>query len=452
MELLNEIAILIIEIIEIDSDYSYFIDIYSFDLGNYIPKMQISVFFHNSFLLFSSTAMQREDLLNNEEEINYFSMIMIFGYPNGTDCTLESTENFFIDEEFDLEQIPSFHLFEFLIQNFTIENNIFGYEPIYIIKLVSIPEEIIIVEKQENNEINQLANDSFIYRNNIYGIKQNKSLLKTSRYYYIDYQYMSKEATPSIFSRRLQYEDRNIFYGRINRLKFKLCHEYCESCYELSASDNNQKCLSCVPEYQYDYLYFNQKINENQLLNCVPEGYYIDEGNLIPCYEYDTKYYINTTDNKKICFKNSYDCPFSYPFYNDETKECFYCDFVHYIKGKCSFHTLFKDSGFFSCKSNNNINEPKCFNNIIKFDRYQINNFAQNKNGDFLIQYNEHNNDELISSRLFYGLTKNGSYFPSIKQISFIHEFNKNIDEEILEDSYFLTLFELLTKIIICLV
>ena len=100
--------------------------------------------------------------------------------------------------------------------------------------------------------------------------------------------------------------------------------------------------------------------------------------------------------------------------------------------------------GISSCQNNPNIKNPDCFNNILKFEHkeYQVNNFATNKNGDFLIQYNEHSNeeDESFSSRLFYGITKNGSYFFSNKS-SFSHEFNIDIDEEILEDGDFLNLF-----------
>ena len=54
------------------------------------------------------------------------------------------------------------------------------------------------------------------------------------------------------------------------------------------------------------------------------------------------------------------------------------------------------------------------FNNILKFNQkqYHINNFAKNENEDFIIQFSEDSNfNELSSSRLFYGLTKDGSYF-----------------------------------------
>ena len=66
---------------------------------------------------------------------------------------------------------------------------------------------------------------------------------------------------------------------------------------------------------------------------------------------------------------------------------------------------------------NGDLNEEAeiCFNNIIKFDhkRYQSNNFAINKNGDLILELTEYNDeyDSITSSRLFYGLTKEGKYF-----------------------------------------
>ena len=59
------------------------------------------------------------------------------------------------------------------------------------------------------------------------------------------------------------------------------------------------------------------------------------------------------------------------------------------------------------------------------------------------MQYNEYFNfDELNSSRLFYGITKNGGHFFPSKS-SFNSEFNISIDEEIIENYDFLNLFEI---------
>ena len=77
---------------------------------------------------------------------------------------------------------------------------------------------------------------------------------------------------------------------------------------------------------------------------------------------------------------------------------------------------------FFSPLSND-----QCFNNIMILDNknYQANNFAKNKNGDLVIEFSEDN--EISSSRLFYGFTKDGRYFFK-NQSSFTYELN--IDNE----------------------
>ena len=61
------------------------------------------------------------------------------------------------------------------------------------------------------------------------------------------------------------------------------------------------------------------------------------------------------------------------------------------------------------------------FNSIIKFDkkRYQVGRFATNKNGDLILELYE--NTETTSTRLFYGLTKEGRYLFS-DEPSYTHE------------------------------
>ena len=70
--------------------------------------------------------------------------------------------------------------------------------------------------------------------------------------------------------------------------------------------------------------------------------------------------------------------------------------------------------------------------NIIIFNhkKYQANNFAINKNGDLVLELTEFTEyGELLSSRLFYGLTKDGRYLFSNKT-SYIQELDISIDED----------------------
>ena len=215
--------------------------------------INLSAFAYNGYLLFASTGIMIDENDYFDDSTNYFSLFMVFGYANGTDTVvdisfyLKGNENFKQENNF---TDPPF-------ENFTIENNIFEYYVDNEILLVSIPKEILIFEIQQNEKF-LLENNSNIYFDKQYDFKENKNLTKTSQYYYIDYQYIIKESFNNFEPRRISESSGNdnnekIFYGRINRLKFKLCHDFCETCYELSSSNDNQKCLSCLPDYQYDY-------------------------------------------------------------------------------------------------------------------------------------------------------------------------------------------------------
>ena len=43
---------------------------------------------------------------------------------------------------------------------------------------------------------------------------------------------------------------------------------------------------------------------------------------LYQCNETNSKFYINLTDSKKICFKSSYECPEEYHYLNSTNNEC----------------------------------------------------------------------------------------------------------------------------------
>ena len=316
---------------------------------------------------------------------------MAFGYANGTDIILNIEE--FLNKEAN-ENKENF--FEFLYKNLKIENNIFGYMPLNVIKLVSIPKEISISQynityneeislSDENffkNPFSETSNPNYVpdgpfissycifskYVNNNdeacqdydYIIRENTTLIKTSQYYYIEYQFFIRDFSSDIINnqgRRLDKKRDEGYYevypGRINRIKFKLCHKFCEACYELNMDDKVQKCESCLDEYQYDYFFFSNRAEENPNNLCVPEGFYYDTdiNELTKCNEYN-KYYINTTDNKRICFQNgdNYPCPSSYPIIDKIIYKCynkseFYLDemiknFQEYILNKINIESI----------------------------------------------------------------------------------------------------------------
>ena len=88
----------------------------------------------------------------------------------------------------------------------------------------------------------------------------------------------------------------------------------------------------------------------------------------------------------------------------------------------------------------NSLNDDVCFNNILTFQHknYQLNHFAKNKNGDLVAEFAEAKQyDFSFSSRLFYGLKKDGRYLFS-DESSYINEFNVDIEEQTNnEEEYF---------------
>ena len=321
------------------------IRIYSYDIGNYKFTKELSCQLYNNYIVFTTTSINTNDSDNN----GFFSLFMIISYSNGTDSIIDISKYFRDSDNYS----QNFNFTEMLFNNLSIDNNIFGNIPDDKIKLISIPDEIIIYQ---DNKI--LKNNSNLSISNEYSFNQNKSIIKASKYYYIYYQYIIREADYEDFYDNahdvIEYPNNSnynfkqeftpkYFYGRTNKLKFKLCHEYCETCLEISTSNDNQKCQSCLSLYQYDYWYFLSNIRSNGIMsnNCVPEGYYNDIENKILslCNSTEYKYYYNSTNNKKICFSNKYECPEIYPTFNKTTNEClsYYCDYFFLKKDECNF-------------------------------------------------------------------------------------------------------------------
>ena len=303
--------ILYILIIDLFNDYTKMrVRVYQSVLNDYIPTNGFSTVVFNNYLVFTST------VYTSVSENEYFSILMIFGYANGTDSTIDISPYFMDDNENNDNNIVTD-----LIKNISIDNNIFGYAPLEKIKLVTIPEQI----KFFDNSSIQLSNGTILDTN--YKLMQNTELIKTDEFYFLEYQFIVEEPrydneyeidviTYSIDSSSGYKEYQ--FYGRKNTLKFKLCHKYCESCQKFGVSNDKQLCMTCLEPYQYDYF-------KDFLTNCVPENHFKDKEDnykLVECDNSNSRFYINITNNKKICFKSTYECPSEYPYLNISSNEC----------------------------------------------------------------------------------------------------------------------------------
>jgi len=288
----------------------------------YEVSKELSADVYNNLLVFTSTVV-------NPGSTSEFSIFMMFGYINETDETIDiDISEYFMDDYINSNKNIVTELIK--NKNIIIENNIFGYEVKEQLKLISIPEEILFYNIINDNEI--LLNNNDILNKN-YTFKQNINKEKTNKYYSLDYQIIVKEKEYDDFNSMAKttvdcpvsgsssYVDQSSFFqpeeffGRISTIKFKLCHEFCNTCNKFGISNNTQQCMSCLEDYKFDY--FNDYPS-----NCIPEGYFNDkeEVKLEKCNETNSKYYFDEIRNKAICFKNTYPCPSSYPYYNSSKK------------------------------------------------------------------------------------------------------------------------------------
>ena len=106
--------------------------------------MEIAAIIYNGFLALTATV-----LYQGVNENYTFPILLMFGYANGTDLEIDIS-NFLMDIE---NYNESYNLYNYLIQTMKIDNNVFGYEKVEQIKLDSIPEEIIFLNRNDNSII-----------------------------------------------------------------------------------------------------------------------------------------------------------------------------------------------------------------------------------------------------------------------------------------------------------
>ena len=143
---------------------------------------------YKGFLILTTTVSR------NSDASNFFSYLIFFGYPNGTDFTDDLTDYFY-----DIRQNEAKDIATYLIDHASVDNNIFHYDFIRKVKLISIPPEIIIYEKSDlGNPTVKISNGAIIEEGK-YLLYQNKQMNKTSELYKLDYQFMVKEPTHNTF-------------------------------------------------------------------------------------------------------------------------------------------------------------------------------------------------------------------------------------------------------------
>ena len=193
---------------------SHFTKQYLFNLASPINNKkftkELSLGMYNGFLFFTSTISSNIDSADD-----FSSYLIFFGFANGTDFTMNISSYLADIDGYDYNK----DIVKYLLEFASIDNNIFSYSLIRKIKLVSIPKEIIIYNKNDHSQA--ILNGTVIDEGN-YVLYQNKEVIKTNKLYELEYQYLVEES----------FENRQILYGRVNKLSMKLCHEFCDSCYQ----------------------------------------------------------------------------------------------------------------------------------------------------------------------------------------------------------------------------
>ena len=135
----------------------------------------MSAYFWNDYLLFTPSYYDR-----NDGSKKIYSILMIFGFPNGTDFTIDIAP-YLMDTGY---YIPGYDLVTRLLQNLTIDNNIFGFKSTNQIKIKYLPEQLLLYDTSGN----QLFAESIIDKNHI--LNQNFGLIKNYELYSLNYQYI----------------------------------------------------------------------------------------------------------------------------------------------------------------------------------------------------------------------------------------------------------------------
>ena len=308
------------------------IRIYNAYLTEYIISKELSTIIYNDLLILTSTAIDSKNtsLISNSDEYMIdeicFSIFMIFGYINSTNNIIDISD-FFRNNNNNMEN----NIISQLLENVVIDNNIFGYEIMENIKLVNIPESIIFFNK---NNKTKLSNGDIL--NKDYLFEPNLTIVENDLFYYLEYQFIAKEpdydnyniypidiinssSIGSSFEDQKEFYEPQIFYGKTNKAKFKLCEDFCTCCIKNNTFIIHKNCEICIPStipittiFDFDYNDISTNIDSNTIIN-------IENNTTI---NIDSNTIINTENNSKILFSNEFLCPKEFPYVIKETNEC----------------------------------------------------------------------------------------------------------------------------------
>ena len=273
----------------------YKIDIYN--LYNYKIFSDISTIMFNNYLTLSMSVCNSLKC-ENEYEDHFYTVLLFFNYINGSDYNINITSYFENQVNTDNDNDDIIIHFPNELQ---IDNNIFGFQIVQKIKIISIPNEIIlycegkITRKSELKEGDEtLSSVDFI-------ISPKNDVIKNDSTYFFEYQCQISELdydefnkysykiydypeNSSVDQRDEFYENIQIYYGKILKIEFKLCHENCKKCKSIGKSKNLTKCEECKDNYKF---FLDENTNTKTCLsyeeNCPVEFPFINIDNIVKC-------------------------------------------------------------------------------------------------------------------------------------------------------------------------
>ena len=292
----------------------YTISIY--DLYNYRIFKDLSSIIYNGYLALSLSVCNSNQCDNTDSD-NFYTTLLIFSYINASDHNSNISSYF---SNADSNNIDDLYL---NFQNhFSIDNNIFGYQIIKKIKIIYIPEEIILYKSNNDNSKIQIdINYEYNSNNEQLLVSPKNNIIKNYTTYYIEYQYQYSDPDYDTFNKypneiynypensnvdqREEFNsDVKIYYVSSSIITFKLGKENCKTYKLIGESDAQAICVECKVNFKF------YSDNETHSYTCIsPEKdcpkespFFLKDGNTCvkSCDKEALKYNSCILDNSSI--------------------------------------------------------------------------------------------------------------------------------------------------------
>ena len=309
-----------------NNDLNIKIRFYKIDLFNlykYVIFNDLTSIIYNNLLTVSMSTCNTAQC--NYDDKNFFTSLLIFGFVNGSNNNIDNSTYVANPENNNSDDI-----YINFPNSTRIDNNIFGYQILQFIKIISIPYEINLYyinngdKKQVNIGDNNIPSDKLV-------ISTKTDIIKNNSVYYIEYQIQYSDPDYDTFNQypdiiidypenptvdqKEEFNDNvRVYYGKTLKMEFTLCNDNCKTCKLIGKSDEQTKCEECKDNLKS---YYNKDTNS---YTCFP----VDK-------ECPENFPFLSGDNSLKCIK---ECPEDYPFLSKSNhlicqKECDYDDLIN---------------------------------------------------------------------------------------------------------------------------